>query len=73
MPNVAATVSKVDDYGWHGNGFNHIVQWDNLFHNHIMTSHLLDETIRWAEASILKDKTPVQLIEAVLTDWVLRS
>ena len=38
--------------------FNDIVQWDILFYKRIMLSHLLDEAIRWAAGSILKDKTP---------------
>ena len=46
--------------------FNQLVQWDILFHKKIMISHLLDEAIRWTEASILKDKTPVHIVEAVM-------
>ncbi len=38
--------------------FNHIVQWDILFHRKVMVSHLLDEYITLTVASILADQTP---------------
>ena len=50
--------------------FNHIVQWDILFHRRIMISHLLDEAIRLSVGSILQDKTPASIIAAVVNNWI---
>ena len=47
--------------------FNHVVQWDILFHRKLMVSHLLDEAIRWTAGSILKGKTAEDFIAAIST------
>ena len=52
--------------------FNHIVQWDILFHRKIMISHLLDEAIRLTVASILPDRHAKSIIEAIRVHWVGR-
>ena len=43
-----------------------------MFHRKIMVSHLLDEAIRFTVASILPDKTPASIIEAISVHWVGR-
>ena len=50
--------------------FNHIVQWDILFHRRIMISHLLDEAIRLSVGSILPDKTTASIIAAIGNNWI---
>ena len=50
--------------------FNHLVQWDILFHRRIMISHLLDEAIRLSVGSILADKTPASIISSVANNWI---
>ena len=50
--------------------FNHIVQWDILFHRRIMISHCIDEAIRWSAGSILPDRTAESLITAITNDWL---
>ena len=52
--------------------FNQLVQWGMLFIHKTMVSHLLDEAIRWTEASALADKTSVSIIEAIATQWINR-
>eukprot|EP00975_Prorocentrum_lima_P071594 12938573-Prorocentrum_lima.AAC.1 len=41
-------------------GFNEFVQWDVLYLDNIMVSHLIDEATRWTVASVLPDKRPKQ-------------
>ena len=42
--------------------FSQIVQWDILFHRKIMTSHFLDEAIRWTVGEILPSRSGTDLI-----------
>ena len=50
--------------------FNHVIQWDILFHRRIMISHCIDEAIRWSAGSILPDRTAPSLIRAITNDWI---
>ena len=50
--------------------FNHLVQWDIMFHRRAMISHLLDEAIRWTVGSVLADRSAESIIEAIMTEWV---
>ena len=50
--------------------FNHIVQWDMLFHRKVMVSHLVDEAIRWTSCEVLPSRSGTDLVEAIMTGWV---
>ena len=50
--------------------FNDIVQWDILFVRKFVISHLLDEAIRWTVATLIADKTPSSIIEAIGQHWI---
>ena len=50
--------------------FNHVVQWDILFHRRFMISHCIDEAIRWSAGSILPDRHAESLIRAITNDWI---
>ena len=50
--------------------FNHIVQWDILFHRNIMVSHLLDVPIRWTVGEVLASKSAIDLAESIMAGWV---
>lgn len=50
--------------------FNHVIQWDILFHKRIMISHCIDEATRWSAGSILPDQTAESLIRAITNDWI---
>ena len=38
-------------------GLNEMVQWDILFVDDFMISHLVDEATRWSAGSVLPDRT----------------
>ena len=46
------------------------MEWDILFYKKILLSHILDAATRWAVASVIKDKTPEAIIEAITTHWL---
>ena len=51
-------------------GMNEMVQWDILFVDGLVISHLIDETTRWSSGSIMPDKTAKSIIKAITTDWL---
>ena len=50
--------------------FNHVIQWDILFHRRVMISHCIDEAIRWSAGSILPDRHATSLIRAITNDRI---
>ena len=66
-PKARMTVRLVHDS-------NQVVQWGILFPRKIMTSHLLDEAIRWTVGSLLQGRKAEDLIEAAVEgsgEWML--
>ena len=50
-------------------GLNDMVQWDILFIDDFMVSHLVDEATRWSAGSIIAEKTATAIIKAITSDW----
>ena len=50
-------------------GMNEMVQWDILFIDDFMVSHLIDEATRWSAGSILSDKDATAIIKCITSDW----
>ena len=50
-------------------GMNEMVQWDILFVDDFMISHLVDEATRWSAGSVLPDKDATSIIKCITADW----
>ena len=50
--------------------FNHLVQWDFLFHRDKVISHLIDEAIRWTVATCVEDREATTLIRNITDTWL---
>ena len=50
--------------------FNHIVQWDILFHRKHMISHLICCATRWTVASLLKSRAAEEIIANITMHWI---
>ena len=51
-------------------GLNEMVQWDILFVDDFMISHLVDEATRWSAGSVLPDKDATSIIKCITADWL---
>ena len=50
-------------------GMNEMVQWDILFVDDFLISHLVDEATRWCAGSVLPDKDATSIIKRITSDW----
>ena len=50
-------------------GFNEIVEWDILFYDDLMISHLCDQAIRWSAGGILPGRLANDIISNITTHW----